>query len=391
MNIVYLIATFKHSRGGHYYSLKSIAGAISRHEKCIVINIGLKENKILRSDLFTTYFIRFNGFNYVSAVLKILRLLGNFKPSVIHSFDNNTLAIGRIISRLFKIPLIYTKCGGPNPKRLFSFVKYMIVFQKENENYIRSLPHSRSLNLFLIPNRIDMINSDPSRIADLKKLIDNRIVFLRIARIGKDHERSLIQSVNLIKKLHNDGFPVQLLVIGYIEDQQIFNNIREKGEDTCVTFLNDDYYTYNANCLVDIADFVIGTGRGLMEAASKSKILLSSIMDAEFPALLTPDVFEELFYYNFSNRSRIQNYSEEHNYNLIKDLVADSQKADNLKQFSSDIFHKHFSVQTAIPTYLNLYTQAKYESRMHLFGFLRSIFHASKVCLYWKAQQEAEN
>lgn len=390
MNILYLIATFKHSRGGHYYSLRTISDAMSAHVNTIVFNIGLKENKILQSDLFSTIHVKFNGINYINVVRTILRQLGKNKPNVIHSFDNNTLAIARILSRIYRIPIIYTKCGGPNPKRLFSFVKYMIVFQRENEEYIKRLPESKYLCLLLMPNRVGKIVDDIERIKKLTPRLGERTIFLRIARIGECHELSIEQSINLIKKLYDDGFPVRLLIIGYIEDLQIYTKLKALGSDEYVTFITEDYFTLNGNSLIDIADFVIGTGRGLMEAASKSKILLTSIRDEKIPVLVTRDNFYNLFYYNFSNRSHLDDYSDENNYSSIKEILKDNEKAQKQKQFSFECYQKYFSVQTIVPDYLKLYSEARFESKFHVLGFLKSIYLASKVYFYWKNQLDAD-
>ena len=60
-----------------------------------------------------------------------------------------------------------------------------------------------------------------------------------------------------------------------------------------------------ASELIGLADAVVGTGRTLVEAALCKKVLFVPIAGAELPTLVTPENWQQLAFYNFSERSKL--------------------------------------------------------------------------------------
>jgi len=384
MKVLFIISTQKHISGGHYYSLKTIADALVEKIDVAICVIGLNESLILKNLKYKTVFFPFYGLNYLNVYKNLIYLCKEFRPEIIHTFDNNCLSFARLASIKFSVPLLYTKCGGPNPKRFFSFVEYLILFHKENEAFFRNSSIFNKLKIFCIPNRVNPIVSDKKRITKLKKAFNGKFTFIRISRIGNHHEESLIQSINLVKSLCAEKILVSLLIIGYVEDINILQKLQDLAKGHHVVFVTDEYYTINACDLIDMADFMIGSGRGLMEAASLGKILLAPLNKSSFPVLVQPCNFHELFYYNFSNRSILENYSAAENLALIKELLINKEKRDEFEKNSKTYFNDYFNVRSAIVNYIKIYSEVKYIRARHLVDFIKSVYLTIKTNIYWQ-------
>jgi glycosyltransferase involved in cell wall biosynthesis len=384
MRILFFISTFKHISGGHYYSLRTIANALSEQAEVAICVIGLNESPVLKDLPFQTVYIPFNGLNYISVCNKVNKLCKDFLPDVVHTFDTYSLCFAQSMSLRHDIPLFYTKCGGPNPKRFFSFVKNLIVFHLENKDYFLQSEEFNYLNIFHIPNRIDSIVPDQGRIGELKKTHPGGFTFLRISRIGSHHEESLIQSINLINALNEEGLSVNLLIIGTIEDQGIYQKLTDLASGPFITFITDKYYTLNANTLIDIGDFIIGAGRSLMEAASLGKVLLTPAKNSKFPVLVQPEIFDELFYYNFSDRTVLKNFSESDNYALIRDLVKNNKKQAEYVNYSFHYFKQYFDVKKVIKEYLTIYSESKVFREKHRIDYIICVLRTIKENFYWQ-------
>ena len=122
-----------------------------------------------------------------------------------------------------------------------------------------------------------------------------------------------------------------------------------------------------ASALIDGADWVVGTGRSLMEAASRGKPLLVPLADAPQPALLGPNNFDRLFGSNFSARSRVPGFRLDENLNSILEAMDSKERLDEIGRFSRRMFEEHFSIATVVPRYLALYDAVGSQARQRLF------------------------
>jgi hypothetical protein len=358
VKVIYTIFTTSHGNGGHFYSLVTTAKALSAKFEVIIVNFGFNKSPVIENAELKHYNILMNNSNIFDSYATFRKIVKRENPSVLHSFCTLSYTFVRIYALLHPIKTILTKCGGPNPKGYFPFTRELILYSQENYDYFLRKRKFRSANLYLIPNRVLEPKTDLNRIDTLKRLLkisDNHKVFLRIGRISMHYKTSIFQSIELINDINNKGYHAILLLIGSVQDKEVADEI-EKASNNYVFLINDSRFTGNASEIIDIADFVIGTGRSLMEAASKSKILLTPNNKSSYPVLVTEHNFGDLIKTNFSPRNSIPQ-NDQDTLNTIINLFTDSDESNNLEKNSLTYFKEEFDVSAKTDKYNELYNK----------------------------------
>jgi hypothetical protein len=372
MKILFLISTIgkKQGHGGHYYSLKTTFDEVNKQFDCLVINVGRQPSPVIDSINGKVFNVKYSLFNPVNVFFHLKKIIENEKPDIIHSFDANALFFARVLSFIYKIPHVHTKCGGPNPPRYYPFVKNFIVYSEENFIYFQAWKKFSGSNFYLIPNRIGYVEQDIPRINKIKLQIPpDRKIFLRITRLSNYYRDSIFQSINLIKLLNHQKYPCQLVLIGVNQDHQLLDELlRLKDED--ITILTDEYYTTDASALIDIGDFVIGTGRGFMEAASRGKVLLAPLQDSDIPLLITEKNFSDVMNKNFSERTSLGNFNYNENLTGIVEVMQSAEKYTELSTFLKLMSTDFFEITSKAQLYSKIYATTQYEENLHVFDFL---------------------
>lgn len=348
MNILYLITTFEKGVGGHYFSLQSTVESLVPEVNPVVINIGRTESPVIDNFSCTRHQFIYKYYNFVSIQKRIEEVIHNEKIDKIHCFDDRAYLFVRN-SRLKDIPVALTKCGGPNP-RYFPRISNLILFSRENSNFFQAKAGYK--NIHLVPNRTLPFEPADDKVLQLKKLLNldnNSLIFLRIARISHFYYKSLRQSLNLIR--HIKG--AQLIIIGQVIEEEVYQKIKQQTDDR-VHIVRDEYYYKNAKEIIPICDFYIGTGRGIMEATSLKKIVLSPVVDRAYPALITEKSFPSFFNTNFSERN-VTNLSDSELLQEVRQAVNSPKKREELSAFAYKIYNKEFNVKTKKEWYLSFY------------------------------------
>ncbi|MCA0950242.1 hypothetical protein [Shewanella chilikensis] len=344
--------------GGHYYSLLVLYNALKEFgTKVEVIVFG--DEKPIALDVIDDEYIQ---------VVKVLGLLPNLRnlkvesEDIIHSFDPVSHFSSRVISIKSKCKLVYTKPGGPNSKKsLFGinrnfyvpYSKDIICFSRENFDFISN--KYRDVNLHLIPNRVGRITSDNTRIQELKEKIGIEAgtkVLLRICRIGTDYKRSIEQTIALADFFEMKGESLVTLIIGRVQHEDVYEDLLRRFNEA--HFITDDYFCRSASELIDIADYVVGTGRSFMEACYFDKVAFVPVNNSNMAVLVTDSNFERLFRNNFSPRNVATSAELEMNETAIKMLNTG---------FYRSKFDKFFGINGVLNKYLKIYENAK-ETRL---------------------------
>lgn len=350
MTILYLISTFEKGVGGHYFSLQSTLESLTPEVTPVVINIGRVESPVIDKLECQKYQFIYKYYNYLQIQRRITKVIEENNVSRIHCFDDRAYLFVRN-SRFSKFPLALTKCGGPN-FRFFPKVPNLILFSKENLDHFRDVPGFK--NIHLIPNRSLPFQPSPAKVESLRrriKLKEDKKVFLRITRISEFYKYSLEQSIHLVNALEN----AVLIIVGQVVDRDVLEFINLLGGKNVHIVTEELYYT-NAKEIIPICDFYIGTGRGIMEATSLRKIVLTPVTNKKYPALVTEENFQSFFDTNFSERNIIST-SNEKILEDIKEVVESPKKRDEMAEFSQQMFSKHFNIHTQKKRYLNFYDQ----------------------------------
>lgn len=380
MRILFLISSINsksNGKGGHYHSLLETVKQISKNHEVIIVNIGNNPAEALLNSNFKTYRI-LNKISLYKTYKQLKKIIKEEQPDILHSFDALAFYWTRISGRMLGIPYCLTKCGGENPKYYFPYAKNLILFSSENELFFKSQAKFRDSNQFLIPNRIQQFEDNVEGIGEiqnnLKKQHKNSFKFLRITRIGNYYKKSSLQLIHLVKKLRKEGLDCCLIFIGTVEEVLILKELIQEGEDFTY-FFTDNKYTTNAKSFINCADAVMGTGRSFMEAAAKSKILLSPVKNSSIPLLIQSSNFAKAFEFNFSERILISDYVEINNYNAIKATIENKSDQNKLQEFSSEVYADFFDSKRITEKYENVYQGIQRKKNIHLMDFfLHTLF-----------------
>lgn len=366
MNVMFFISVHGHGRGGHFNSLHHISNELAVDHQVNIVSIGpgfspiVSENKNFRTHLY------FNGLNIIGFKRQCNALVKQYNPQIIHCFDVGAYNILRLLYSTKKIKIALNLCGGPNPNK-FPYVKNLVLFSVENKKWFESSDRYKDSNIALIPNRVSTIQT---KILDVIK-DDEVFTFVRIARIGKTYEKSIFDSIALIDTLYkrNSNLKLKLFIIGVVECHETLANILKNQyvKNGMVEILTDDKYTNNASKMLYLADAVIGTGRGIMEAASIGLPLLTVNSLSNMPVLITKETFEDAFKTNFSERNIYKNLLEEKNISLIEKLVSDATYYQELSIYTRAIFEQYFDIDNAANKYVNFYKATVTDSKRDLF------------------------
>lgn len=353
MKILYFISVVSHGRGGHGHSLMHISSKMSEKHSVGVVSIGPGDSSHHQTAPEFIKHIFFNGFNILQLKNDIKKVISDFKPDVIHFFDDRCYNIIRLLINTKSYKIILNKCGGPNPQR-HPYINDLILFSYENLQWFQSQKKFRKSNLILIPNRVYKIKFE-SNYQPLKKEKE-KFNFVRITRIGKFHKKSIFDSINLIEYLHHLGhINTQLYIIGTVEDYEIFKIVKKHKltQQGVIKLLTDDCYTKGASKMLYLADAVLGTGRSLMEATSLKLPVLTFNANDNLPVLLTKENFDSAFQTNFSTRNVFENLKN--NKENIKKLIADKDYYKSLSDFSGEMFGKYFDINEVERLYSEIY------------------------------------
>lgn len=350
-SIFFVINTFS-GLGGHYYSLVTTATALSRKYNVHIVNLGERVSPVIEKSGLPYTHVFSNFRNQLSVTRNLIQIISGIRPDVIHAFDQTSYMLSFHAAWIKKIPLVVTKCGGPtNPK--YPYSNNLIVYTKEDLTFFNSRYTSDQNQVVLIPNRVIPFGQDTERISSLqnKLHLEQKRVVLRIGRIDPFYYETSKQCINLIKELHNLDDSFVLLFVGNIVDRQTMQNMLHDAQGCdFIHFVTDRDYTLNAKELIDIAEIVVGTGRGFMEACSRGKKMMAPNVGQAFPILVDQENFDKVFYYNFSER-----YHEDKETKIDDILV----KLNTVTPDSSIWFERYFSYKKIEPLYTAFYASLK--------------------------------
>lgn len=338
--------------GGHFYSLKTISEELSDRINYKILNLGYVSASPL-IDVNNAHYINLTNKNFFSRINKVFKFINEFDPDLIHAFDSMSLFIGRTYCLLKKKPVIYTQCGGANWR-----TKYLpdsdvqILFSKENLKHHLKYGNP-NIPKYLIPNRASKISTDTHRVNQLieKYDLEDKFIILRISRFHSYYDLTFKQSLNLLKVYLKHNKNSVLIFIGKTQENGYVEKIKHLAEGLPVIFITDETFTKNANQLINIADVMISTGRGVMEACSLNKKVFCPVKNSEVPIVLNKNTFDILFSNNFSERIELnEKYIKEQNLNAI---------ANDVKNETYTFFNNYFSIENVKGKYMEIYNIQK--------------------------------
>jgi len=357
MKILFLIASINSKSqglGGHYQSLMHTANELSIENEVVVINIGNQKSESLSKSSLKVNFVKGGLLDIVKTYNKLKAIACQENPDVIHAFDRIAHFWGRFLSHEFKVNYVLTKCGGPNSP-YFPYSKNLIVFSQENLEHFKLSSKFNKSNIFLVPNRVKSFEDDSLRIKRIhEKIDDDHFKFLRITRISKFYKKSSIQLVDLVNKLNEEGLKCCAIFVGIVQDETILEELKRLGGKNA-HFFNDIDFSQNAKEIISVADAVLGTGRSLMEATSKGKVVLCPAENTRYPVLLNDKIFDIAFHYNFSERIKVKQKDEITSLDAIKEIITSENFKNQAEEFSLKMFNTYFNIEKAPELFREVY------------------------------------
>lgn len=375
IKVVYFIYSGKNSSGGggHFYSLDTIETSLSHYVNSEIINFGYGKSDALK-DKENYTFIHLSKWQLFLKVKKILKKIRIYDADIIHAFDTRSLFIARTIALFYNVKIVFNKCGGANGNPYFiSEADAQILFSKENFDFY-NLHSNRKIPKFLIPNRISEIESKKSRLNKFKKrfCIGDELIVMRISRFNPYYNLTFWQTINLFKKIHQEAPNSRLLFIGTIQSPEYFEHFKNMvdKEHLPIDFIIDKEFTANAKQFIELADIVVATGRGVMEACALNKRVFCPIQNSDLPLELGKNTFEFLFSTNFSERASLKNKKR---FGGDFEIMLKSNKNVNTKFF----FDEYFCIENVSSKYLEIYNSVK-KTRFNIINYLANFIRFIK-------------
>jgi len=353
MKVLFLITVTGHGRGGHFHSLNHIASALGSEIEVGIVSVGPGTSEVLKTNPFFITSIYSNGINLFQTRMQLKQALTAFSPEIIHCFDDSVYNLIKTLHLSTKRPIVLNKCGGPNPKS-YPLVENLILFSTENLGWFKRQKKFSRTPIYLIPNRVRAIKPQPISLVKPKE----SFCFMRIARIGQKYRKSLEDSIRLVGQLKEMGQSVSLFIVGVVQEPEVYSKLQVLSQDKNVTFITDDKFTSEAAKMLVLADAVIATGRGVMEAASLSLPILTPAGNSDIPILINESNYEAFSSANFSGRGLATEQDLRSNIQDILSIVADRTRYEQSASFSAFLFTNHFDVYSGIPKYLEVYRNA---------------------------------
>lgn len=361
MKTLYIICTLGKGVGGHYFSYKMTAEALSENkESTILINFQLRDSPIFDNMEGTKYKIDLNTINVYGNLQKLYTICKEHDIECVHAFGTVSYFYARLLNIFYNIPNVLTLCGGPSPKNYFPKANVFTVISREHIAFFNRNEKKFGIkHLYFIPNQVTSFETNVQKITELKNkyLMDEDKSILRISRISKFYEKSLMQSMDFIKKINEKIPDFKLLIVGQINDIEVYEKLKNYSGDN-IFFETEKRYYENAKEIIGVSNFCMATGRSVMEAFSKGIPTFTPLSNRKIPTLVDENTFESCFFTNFSERNVVE-LNEEEIMNNFYMVAEDKDKLLDLKVFYNEKYKKYFDLENAKEQYNEAYQTAK--------------------------------
>ena len=304
--VLYVITSRGKGTGGHHFSLRDLTARMRAHADVHIAVVADRFPPSLAGVPDATW-LPWGALRGTATLAGLLGLVRRFRPTHLHSYDPLALQLTRVISLWTQLPLVHTTCGGPTPRRNVPRNRDVVLFSEEHRSALAANPRMAGCRLHLIASRVNPVQVDAARVEALRAHLglgpDEQVV-LRINRFVANYLPAMEQAIALGRLMREGGRRARVVLLGSVGEAEVAQALAQRAEPG-VSLVHDAAFTHNAAALLPIADVVLGTGRGLMEAACLGRVVFAPVADREWPALLGPDTVEALAHANFSPRARL--------------------------------------------------------------------------------------
>ncbi|MGY6560081.1 MAG: hypothetical protein ACXIT9_12450 [Nitritalea sp.] len=383
MKILFIIHCSGLGVGGHYHSLYHVSFVLSKIFDVYLITIGKNKSPVIKEHpKFYKHIYCVKSFRSIyKANNKFSKINKELNVDIIHFFDSQSFNFLMLNKYVFKLKVALSKCGGPNSIHS-NWQHADAIFNQSLENHLwfkNNINYKNEL-LFHIPNRVAKFEFD--NLNRFGPRLEGCFTFLRVSRIGRRYEKTFYDSCNLIKLL-KDSFNVRFVLIGKVQEEDVFIKMKRfvSMNSLPVEFITDDRASDGKQALY-LADAVIGTGRSLMEALSKSIPILTPLTNKKMPVLVTEDNFQSFLSTNFSERNDIRNYDEAGELSNIFKLVTDKQFYETISLQMSRLFDCELGEKGIIDKYSKAYNELILNKRNFKKFYFPNLFYSFRYSFF---------
>lgn len=382
--VIFFIGCFKDintGRGGHYYSLLTMAESIGVPYQIFVVGDFFPPAYEGRNNLEFINLGRFSAYKFKPGEIDCVE-----SCAVVHAYDSSSAVFASKFAAYFKVPLVVTKAGG-NPLGINSVVfDNMVVFHRHDIDLLRQRKCFKPKNLALIPNRVagkarEVVN----RASPFPKESQDAIKILRVARVGRAYADSILQAYQLFNKLEDllGKDRVFLSVVGYVQDEDVIESLKSKMRcSPNVNFYNTPEYYKNASELIAYADIIVGAGRSFMEGMLYNKFVFFPVAGSSLPCFSNPDSYNKAFYKNFSPRvSLADGIDPEKSFDDFLNVMRDPAETRRYFAWSRSVFRENHDVKVGADKLHEFYKHVN-DSNVSHFKYMKYYFWSVGVhCL----------
>ncbi len=273
-------------------------------------------------------------------------------------------------------PFIVTKCGGFNSPH-YAHATNLVVYSRENLRYYRD---AGVPNVAYYPNRAARVITDAAGVAHIKKQCPNSIL-MRICRIDGTYDYTVLQGARLARELARTT-DLHYVVIGKANTAARLQQLRQATLDIYphTLFFNEPQFTANAAELLDAATFVLGTGRGFMEAASVRKLMFCPVQGSALPMFVDQKSYDDAFESNFSGRMGFSNCEIHSSLLRCTSIVGTAGAREQYGEWIESKFRNDFCSDILPGAYEQLRESALPVKRMPTKTTIYRIYKAYKYC-----------
>lgn len=381
MKIIYFITTMGHGKGGHFRSLVSTAEAMQHNNHIVnIFSIGFAKSPVINASSCSVKNFLISVFNLPFMLFKVICHAHKVNPDVLHAFDEPGFAFARVVALILGKKIVLTKCGGPSPSGYYPVAPQLTLFSQEDFDFFTEDSRFQSTAIHLISARTPLIDKQEQTLIETMRqrcnLKKNSIIFLRIARLNKKYFPGFQQIAHLIKTLRELNIKCCCVLIGVIEDTEIREMLKPYEQEGIFQVYTEKKYIEQGSHFLSLADCVIASGRGIMEASSLGLPVMCPTNDTKYPVMVTANTFDMLFRYNFSERASFDNIAEIDDQSIK--ILGNQTEITAMGKYAKQMFEKHFNVKNAIPQYEKIY---KLEVKLTKMMYVDIFFHLMRTHL----------
>ena len=353
MKVLYSIFSWKGKPGGHFFSFDHTITALAEgYVEPVILYIG-ETHPVVEAIPVKKYHVK------PSLVSKkgVLEVVEREKPDVIHCFDRMSFIYMSFFLRNRKVKFLLTKAGGNSDPEYTPYCKDIVLFSQESLAQFKKNHKFDDTALYYIPNRVNR-----SRLHFEENEPGDTLRMIQVIRINSDKHPAISRTLNFLKILVDKGVQLKLIMAGTVntlsEKHYIEEFVSSNGLDSYFELITDDRVNRGSD-LLSLGDYVIGTGRSVMEAASLGKIVLVPVKNLDYPVLLDSENLDNLLYFNFSGRT--DTTYDEKELKKIELSLKDTNYRNDIKSFIREAYLHYFDLsKEIIKQYMKIYKGIEY-------------------------------